>query len=321
MASQLHISISAEPVFTLGNFVITNSILTTWIVTAFLITVAVGYHLAFGKRSFQDKPTKLQSLFEFIIESLYNLTHSISGSHHKARIFFPFIASFFLFIMFSNWSGLLPGVGTVGYMHQAEAAHEESPSNTSPESATTPGSEFDEIIDQHGTAQVTQSQDVVPSPDGHDESPTDTSVAVEQKEAGEEHSTFVPYFRAPTADINTTLALALFSIITVQIIGVKFLNLGYFKKYIDLRSPIYFIVGLLEIMSEISRIISFAFRLFGNIFAGEVLLTVIAFLIPLALPIPFLGLEIFVGFIQALVFSLLTLVFLSTATASHAQEH
>ena len=76
-------------------------------------------------------------------------------------------------------------------------------------------------------------------------------------------------------------------------------------------------VGLLEIVSEISRVISFAFRLFGNIFAGEVLLTVIAFLMPLIAPLPFLGLELFVGFIQALVFSMLTAVFLNMATVSH----
>ncbi len=88
-----------------------------------------------------------------------------------------------------------------------------------------------------------------------------------------------------------------------------------FKKFLNLKGPIDFFVGILELISEIAKIISFAFRLFGNIFAGEVLLTVMAFLFPFILPLPFLGLEVFVGFIQALVFVMLSLVFLRLATS------
>ena len=105
----------------------------------------------------------------------------------------------------------------------------------------------------------------------------------------------------------------------IQIAGFSNLGLSYLKKFFNITNPINFVVGLLELVSEISRIISFAFRLFGNIFAGEVLLTVIAFLMPVLAPIPFLGLEIFVGFIQALVFSMLTAVFLQLAI-SHAEH-
>ena len=90
----------------------------------------------------------------------------------------------------------------------------------------------------------------------------------------------------------------------------------YFKKFFNFSNPINFFVGFLELVSEFARIMSFAFRLFGNIFAGEVLLAVIAFLLPIAVPSPFLGLEIFVGFIQALVFATLTLVFINIATTS-----
>jgi F-type H+-transporting ATPase subunit a len=126
----------------------------------------------------------------------------------------------------------------------------------------------------------------------------------------------IPLFRGVTADINTTLALALISVGAIQYYGLKATGFHYLNKYINFKSPIYTFVGLLEILSEFAKIISFAFRLFGNIFAGEVLLTVISSLIPFLVNLPFYGLEIFVGFIQALVFVMLTLVLLKVATES-----
>ena len=105
----------------------------------------------------------------------------------------------------------------------------------------------------------------------------------------------------------------------VQYAGLSALGFSYLKKFFNISNPINFVVGILELISEFARIVSFAFRLFGNIFAGEVLLTVIAFLIPLLAPIPFLGLELFVGLIQAMVFPLLAAVFFSMAV-SH-EEH
>lgn len=127
---------------------------------------------------------------------------------------------------------------------------------------------------------------------------------------------FTPLFRSGTADLNTTLALAIFVVVFIQIIGLRTFGVKYLKKFFNFTSPVNFFVGILELISEMSRIVSFAFRLFGNIFAGEVLLAVIAFLIPVLAPVPFLGLELFVGFIQALVFAMLTSVFLLIATSS-----
>jgi F-type H+-transporting ATPase subunit a len=127
----------------------------------------------------------------------------------------------------------------------------------------------------------------------------------------------VPILRAPSADLNFTLALALISVLFIQYQGIKSLGIKYLGKFISFSGPGNFFVGMLELISEVSRVISFSFRLFGNIFAGEVLLTVVAFLIPLFAPLPFLALELFVGFIQALVFSMLTAVFLDVATAKH----
>lgn len=138
----------------------------------------------------------------------------------------------------------------------------------------------------------------------------------------EHEAEVIPLFRGTTADLNFTIALALISVLAVQYHGL--VSLGpkiYISKFINFKNPINFFVGILEIISEISRVISFAFRLFGNIFAGEVLLTIVAFLTPLIvplLPLPFLVLEVFIGFIQALVFSMLTAVLLNLASTHEA---
>lgn len=135
----------------------------------------------------------------------------------------------------------------------------------------------------------------------------------------EGHDALIPLFRASTADLNLTIALAVLVMLIVQITGIA--SVGFFKyakKFLNFKGPILFAVGLLEFIGEIAKIISFSFRLFGNLFAGEVLLIVITFLVPFIVPLPFIGLEIFVGFIQALVFSMLTLVFMKLATEAHA---
>lgn len=130
---------------------------------------------------------------------------------------------------------------------------------------------------------------------------------------------FTPLFRGATADLNTTLALALFAMISIQYYGFKTAGVHYGKRFFNIGNPIFFFLGVLELVSELSKVVSFAFRLFGNIFAGEVLLAVMAFLMPFIVPLPFLTMELFVGFIQALVFSMLTAVFLSVAV-SHGEH-
>ena len=128
----------------------------------------------------------------------------------------------------------------------------------------------------------------------------------------------IPLLRGNNADLSATLALALVSMTMVQVYGIRFLGFGaYLHKFINLSSPIDFFVGILDIVSEFSKILSFAFRLFGNIFAGEVLMTIVAFLIPVLASFPFLILEIFVGFVQALVFSMLTSVLFNMAVSKH----
>lgn len=250
----LHIALSGEKVFEIGNFIITNTLLTTWVVMAILIglSVVVSQNLSLF-------PSRFQAFIEFVIGGLYSTFESILGKNVKK--FFPILASIFIFIIVANWFGLLPGVGHAIVVKQQESTLEVLP------------------VDGQET----------------------------------------PLFRAPTADLNTTIALALISFVLIQVTGFQALGSAYTKKFLNFSGGLPFYVGILETISELGKIISFAFRLYGNIFAGEVLIAVISFLIPVVATVPFLGLEIFVGFIQALVFSMLTTVFLSVAMVH--EEH
>lgn len=300
----LHISISAEKIAQVGPLPISNSIFTSLIVSAFIILFAF---LVNGSLTTKGKPGRLQAFAELIVEGLFNLCKDITGSAKKAATFAPIVTSFFLFIILNNWAGLLPGVGTIGFISQEE--HAQLPSSTllaatDPHIVQEPLHDDEEVApEEAGVSNVGEA---------HDE---------ETEAAHEEEGTFVPYFRAGTADLNTTIALALISVVLTQYYGIKFLGIPYFSKYINFSSPILFFVGLLETILEFAKIMSFAFRLFGNIFAGEVLLAVMLFLVPLVVPMPFYGLELFVGFIQALVFSMLSLVFFNLATIGHGDEH
>ena len=137
----------------------------------------------------------------------------------------------------------------------------------------------------------------------------------------------LPYIRVPSTDINLTLALALTAVVIVQVMGFRALGLSYLTKFFNFgtlfNSPlggIDVVVGLLELIGEFAKILSFAFRLLGNIFAGSILLFVMSFLLPVIAPWPFFLLEFFVGIIQALVFGMLTAIFMSLATVSHHHE-
>ncbi len=132
----------------------------------------------------------------------------------------------------------------------------------------------------------------------------------------------VSLLRSPAADLNFTLAFAVISVIFTNIIGAMAVGVfPHIGKFINFSNPIKFFIGILELVSEFAKVISLSFRLFGNVFAGEVLLTIVAFLAPYIIPLPFLFLEIFVGLIQSFVFAMLTLVSISLHTALHEQEH
>ena len=284
----LAISLAAEKIGSIAGFPITNSLLSTW------LTMGVITGLCFiATRKMSLVPSNAQSIAELTVGALYDFFHAVTGKFTKQ--FFPVVASIFFFVIAANWIGLMPGFGTIGFFHTKEV--EISEKHTSVEPVAQPDEHAAEVapaVDEHATAPVA----------AHTETETE----------------FVPIFRAATADLNMTVGLALIAVFAIQYFGFKIVGPHYSSKFINFKDPIMFYVGILELISDISKIISFAFRLFGNIFAGEVLLAVMAFLMPFIIPLPFLMMELFVGFIQALVFSMLTAVFLNLAV-SHGEEH
>jgi F-type H+-transporting ATPase subunit a len=299
------IKMAAEPVLTLFGFEITNTLLATWL--AMLLLIVGTWAIT---RKLSVVPRRWQSALEMVIEALYNLVEGAAG-RKWARLFFPIVATIFLFLIVSNWLALLPLFGSWGPLHHSA---EGQPVEWLNESKTVG-------IWVRGSSEE--------------------AAATGEAEA-EGRYVVAPMFRAAATDLNTTVALALISVFLTQYFGVKALGVPYFGKFISVgkvvkaftgrglgcvgRIGTFFmglidvVVGLIEIVSELGKIISFSFRLFGNITAGEVLLGVIAFLIPYLVSLPFYGLELFVGFVQALVFMMLTVAFFVTATSSHGSE-
>lgn len=241
-----HFEIAAEKLFYFLGFPITNTLLMSWLVGGFLIITAL---VLSGRIAFV--PSFVQMLFELITEKFMGIMEGMFGSRERAEKYFSLIATIFLFILLSNWFGILPGIGSVGFYEKM----------------------------------------------------------------GKERL-LVPLLRSAASDLNFTLALGFIAVLAVNIFGMRALGFGkHLSKFFSIRGPIEFFVGILEFISEIAKMVSFSFRLFGNIFAGEVLLIITGFLAPYFVPVPFLALELFVGFIQALVFSMLTMVFISIAVS------
>lgn len=242
--AEAHIALAAEKLFSIGPIPITNSLLTTWIVTGVLITFARA-----ATKKIAAVPHTLQNIAETVMETFQDLVSSIAGD--RTRVFLPIVASFFFFILFANYLGLLPGVGSIGFWET-----------------------------DHGK------------------------------------QVFVPFLRSINSDLNTTAALAIVSLVATHYLAVRFLGFGgYIAKFISLN-PLFLFIGLLELIGEATKILSLSFRLFGNIFAGEVLLTTATTkLFAFVIPVPFYFLEILVGFVQALIFAMLTLVFMVILTS------
>ncbi len=276
------ISLKPELLFNLGPIPVTNTLLCTWI--AILAILAIFF---FGTRKRDMIPSGMQNVVEWGIELLLGLVEGIAGKE-KGRRFFPLITTFFIFILFCNLIDLIPGVDTIGSISGENARH-------IAESASKPVAGF--LLFGDISNQIT------------------------------------PWFRPPTSDLNLTLSLAVVSVVVTQVFGFIYLGAGeHLSKYVNLKGFVQngkfslmgiidLFIGVVEIISEFSRLISFSIRLFGNLFAGSILLAVFAFLIPFVGTIPFLGLELFVAFVQALVFSLLTLIFLQIGTTSHSGQH
>jgi F-type H+-transporting ATPase subunit a len=300
--------VAAEPIG-LGP-ILTNALFTSIILSIILVVIAF-----FIGQSLKEKPSGLQNIVEILIEGLDNLVQSIAPKKW-APTFFPILATIFIYLLFANWFSLLtPLLGSFGIVHAAKEGGIPVSEVTfiagSPEDL-----HHEEEHHEEGEAEV-------------EEEAVEAGEPVEEGEAGEEEVVIVPFFRAPSSDLNLTFALAITTMVLVQVFGLWERGIGYIGHFIRIDAfakkglwlgLIDFFVGILELISEIAKIISFSFRLFGNIFAGEVILIVIPSLVSLFLVLLFFGLEIFVGLIQAFVFFILSLVFYAIAT-SHHEEH
>ncbi len=147
------------------------------------------------------------------------------------------------------------------------------------------------------------------------------SIGFFMEEGGQ--NVFAPLFRSLNTDLNVTLALAIISFLVIEISGIRMLGfLKYTGKFVNFKGGIIgFLVGIVELIGNLARLISLSFRLFGNILAGEVLLVVIGSFVPLIAPLPFMAFEVFVGFLQAVIFALLTLAFIRIAVEEPHGEH
>ncbi len=259
-----------------------NTLPATWLTMILLLGGS-----ALATRKMEMVPSGLQNGVEAIIELFYGFLENVSGE--KTRAFFPLVATFFFFILTSNWMGILPGYGSIG------------------------------IWEEHHGERV-----------------------------------LIPFLRSANADLSTTLALALISVAAAQYFGFKMTGRSYLTRYfrfnrlitpfarlrerrrspdqpkgikffldfiIDLLSAgIEVVVGFLELGMEMIKVLPFSVRLFGNIFAGEVLLIVISYLFTFVASMAFMGLELFVGLIQALIFTMLSTIFFMMATMHHGPE-
>ncbi len=294
-----HISIAPEPLTKVGGVKITNTMLTSWII---VVLIAFGI-LFITTRKWTIVPGGVQNFVEAVVEAFYNLVTGIAGEE-KGRRFFPVVATIFFFVLVSNWLSLTPVFNVIGFQSEPEeTGFVMNKTDIGPfHFATVPFSSLS-----------TLSADSISESDSNAAEHHDKAIA-DGKFVGE----LIPLLRGINTDLNTPLAIAIWSAIFVEFWGIS--ALGFFKygkKFINFGGPIDFFVGILELISELVRLVSFTFRLFGNMFAGEVVILMFTFLTPLILTLPFYGLELFVGVIQAFIFASLTLVFAVMATQSH----
>jgi F-type H+-transporting ATPase subunit a len=251
----------AEPIFHIGSFPVTNTYINSCI--AVVLFIVAGFLL---RNRTAMVPTGLQNFAEGAMEFMLGYVDQVTHDRKKSIKFLPIVGALFLFILLSNWMGLIPGTGSIGLWLPVGGGVE-----------------------------------------------------------------LVPLLRPASSDLNLTLAMAVLGVALSHVLGV--MAVGFFKyanrfiKIGDLvrsfkKGPtgifvavVEFGVGLIEISSELAKMVSLSLRLFGNVFAGEVLLTVLAGLIAYFVPLPFMLLELLVGLIQAVVFAMLVLVYLAVATS------
>lgn len=318
--------LAIDPIVTLNlgffDYPLRSSVIQQWI--AMVVVILIAY---FATRRMEVVPGRLQTLMEFAIEGLLSLCEKAAGPVNGRR-FFPVVATIFLFILGANWLGFLPGTGTV-YMvvtgeeeiHHAEEIGEpleEINLFVLDESGNVPIGGFEYTLDGEPLTDFNIS--------GEDFEHHQTELEDQGLTAGH----LVPVLRPANTDVNTPLAIALWSFVFVEFWGITTLGLfTYLGKFFNfkrlLRGNIGFglidiFVGLVELISELVRLVSFTFRLFGNVFAGEILIIMMSFFFPMMLVMGVFVMELFFGIIQAFIFAILTLIFGILAVSHHGDD-
>ena len=283
------VSLPAEPIgLNLAGFQVTNTMVAALIADLVIVLMAWGVWRLL-KNGGGEKPTGWYNFVEWIIEFLWNTVSGVTDKKWAKRIF-PWSATIFILVFVANVTKAIPGFEAFGLLKAAEEG-------------------------KTGYAAVQLVGPVYTL----DKSPAAT---------GTETYEVVPFLRGAATDLNFTFALSIITMVMVQAFGVWAQGPGYFEKFFNLRAlvsgdvlkAVDFGVGLLELISEIAKVLSFAFRLFGNIFAGALLLSIIGVMMSVVAPAGVMLFEVFVGILQAYVFALLATVFMSQSVVSHHAE-
>ncbi|HKJ40335.1 MAG TPA: F0F1 ATP synthase subunit A [Anaerolineales bacterium] len=270
----------------LGPLYLVNTLPTLAITIVLLVVISFFTNRSLKKSAQTDLvPRGIGNLMEAILEMLYNLTEGSAGTKY-ARMIFPWFATIMVYVLFANLLKLVPGFESIGVLHPHGG--------------------------EHGASHALHGWYIFDAELSHD-------------------YVLAPFLRGISVDLNFTFSLALISVVMIQVVGFRAQGFAYLSKFFNTKRmfqvPFFgamdFLVGLLELISEISKILSFAFRLFGNMFAGIVLVSIVAGLLGKIsiLPAMIMMFELFVGIIQAFVFGMLTMVFMAQATQGHGDEH
>jgi len=270
-----------------GPLYLVNTLPTLAITLVLIVVIAFFTNRSLQKSAKTDLvPRGIGNLLEAFFELLYNLTEGSAGTKY-VRMIFPWFATIMFYVLIANLLKLIPGFESIGVLHHAHEGEGHA--------INALGGHWYLFTSEHG------------------------------------EYILAPFLRGISVDLNFTFALALISVVMIQVVGFRAQGFGYLGKFFNTKRmfkvPFFgamdFLVGLLELISELSKILSFAFRLFGNMFAGIVLVAIVAGLLGKfsILPAMIMMFELFVGVIQAFVFGMLTMVFMAQATQGHGEEH
>ena len=319
------IIVAPEHIFDIAGIGVTNTMFTSWIVVALLCLVAV-----IAGRGVSLVPSGFSGFVEAIVAGFYGIVVGFAGEENGRR-FFWVIGTIFFYVLASNYFGLLPMNGIVGKVEPGHGHKQVEFKQTAVAGIPMSYIAIAPVQCEGAACPAAPGADAHGAPAKPDAAKPDAKAADHSADAkaneGKTFGLLAPYFRSVNTDVNAPLAIAIFSFIFVEFWGLSALGPSYLKKFFAFgalkKGPMGLIdvfVGLLEFVSELSRMVSFTFRLFGNVFAGEVLLAMMSFLVPFVLVDIFFGLELFVGLVQAFVFAMLTLVFAQTAVAHHGGD-